>query len=156
MKKIFIFSDSHNNIGALNKLMPIMNESDMIISLGDVENDYTSLCILYEDKLVGVRGNCDIHSSLPEEKMIEVEGCKILLTHGHRYKVKRSTDELLIRAKELSVSAVLYGHTHQAEITTQENITLINPGHLRLSSDMSYCYCVISKGKIMARIVPLS
>ena len=59
--------------------------------------------------------------------MLEIQNKKILLTHGHRYRVKYGYDRLLSRAKEISADIVVFGHTHVPENTYIDNILLFNP-----------------------------
>jgi putative phosphoesterase len=155
MKKLVIFSDSHGNKAGINKLFPIMNEADYIICLGDVKGETEELEILYGDKFIRVRGNCDFDFSLKTERVIEIEGLKILITHGHEYRVKSSLLDLSARARELSVGTALYGHTHISAISEENGLSLINPGALGGHSTNTYCYAVITGGRILARIVPL-
>ena len=57
------------------------------------------------------------------------------------------------RAKELKANAVFYGHTHTADISEIDGITVINPGSAeRFSTNKSFCYCVVANGKITAVI----
>lgn len=155
MKKVVIFSDSHGNKAAINKLLPIMNEADYIICLGDVKDETEDLEILYNDKFIRIRGNCDFDYSVLTEQIIEIEGLKILITHGHEYRVKSSLLDLTARARELSASVALYGHTHIAVVTEENGLTLINPGALGGYGARTYCYAVITGGRILARTVPL-
>ena len=50
------------------------------------------------------------------------------------------------------------GHTHCADITTDGNITLINGGSMSYSylGERSYCYVVIDKKNIIAKIVKIA
>lgn len=152
MKSIVIVSDTHGNFSALEKILPIMKESDYVFCLGDYERDILAYKKELGDKIFSVSGNCDGGS---DEKILEIEGNKILLTHGHEYGVKNSLLKLVLRAKELGVNTVFYGHTHNADILCEEGVTLINPGCATRVGDSSYCYAVAHNGKITATIVPI-
>ena len=39
MKKIVVLSDTHGNYSSLEKLLPIINENDILIHLGDHDSD---------------------------------------------------------------------------------------------------------------------
>ncbi len=150
MKKITVISDTHGNICAVEKLLPIMKESDYVFHLGDFNQDIK----LYENelgsKVYSVLGNCDGGGS---DCVLEIDGVKILLTHGDRYGVKQSNYKLLLWAKELGVNVVFYGHTHDAKIEEVDGITLINPGCMTRYSENTYCYAVVYDGKITTQIV---
>lgn len=60
--------------------------------------------------------------------MVELEGVKILLCHGHRYHVKSTLLPLYLAARENGVRLALFGHTHTALLEEKDGITLLNPG----------------------------
>lgn len=150
MKKLFIFSDTHGNLSAIEKLIPIMRESDYIIHLGDVRTDLKVLDAELYNKTFFVLGNCDGGG---DDAVIDIEDVKILLTHGDKYGVKNSLLRLYYKAKEKGVNAVLFGHTHSAFIEEKDGITFINPGTMNRYSQKSYCYAVINGDKIIAKTV---
>ena len=152
MKKIVVISDTHGNISLIEKLLPIINESDYLIHLGDGIKDLVPFMRDIKAETIWVYGNCDGGG---EDKIIEIDGLKILLTHGDRHGVKNSLYALHARAKEEQVSVVFYGHTHVYSIIEEEGVTLINPGSLNDFLERSYCYAVIYGGKITAKIVPI-
>ena len=150
MKTLFIMSDTHGNANDIKKLLPIMEESDYVIHLGDYMSDTRYFSENIYEKLYAVKGNCDGGG---DDLVIEIENKKILLTHGDRYGVKQGNLKLLLKAKEIGADAVFYGHTHVPLIEEVENITFINPGTLSNYSEKTYCYAVIFNGKIIAKIV---
>ena len=152
MKTAIVVSDTHRNFSALEKLLPKMLENDYVFHLGDNDGDILSYRKELGDKIYSVKGNCDGGGA---DQIIEIEGVKILLTHGDKYNVKSSLYNLFLRAKELGVSVVFYGHTHVADIIKQEGITLINPGCMTTYGLKSYCYAVFHQGKLTAKIVDI-
>ena len=151
MKKLLILSDTHGNISGIEKLKNIMAESDYIIHLGDHQKDI-KLYKEFDNKIYSVLGNCDGGG---QDKIIEIEGLKILLTHGDKHGVKSGLLNLFLHAKELGVNAVFYGHTHCSLIEEKDGITFINPGAMSGVWGKSYCYAVIYNNKITAKIVDL-
>ena len=150
MKTFFIMSDTHGNTAEMKKLLPIMEESDFVIHLGDYATDKRCLSEKVYEKLYAVNGNCDGGG---DDLIIEAEGKKILLTHGDRYGVKKGLTELFFKAKEINADAVFYGHTHISDVTETGGVLLINPGTLSAYGEKTYCYAVIADGKITAKIV---
>ena len=151
MKTIFAFSDLH-----YKKLSPqlksVAAESDYVFFLGDGAVNLEELPL--HKGFYGVRGNCDT-LPLPKEECLEIEGIKVLLTHGDAYGVKDSLLRLEYHAKEQGCSLAFFGHTHFAEITEADGLTLINPGALGSSfGDASYAYTVITEGRAFTKIVP--
>ena len=152
MKKIVILSDTHRNLGAISSIYDIMRESDYIFHLGDHYDDLDFLAGEFKNKLYRVYGNCDAGYD-PKEIIVEIEGCRIFATHGDLYGVKRGNERLIARAKELGCNVALYGHTHRAEITEIDGLTVVNPGSAeRSSANKSFCYAVVSGEKFTAVI----
>ena len=151
MKKIVVISDTHRNKQALAKLADIMFESDYVFHLGDCYDDFMDYAYALKEKAFQVHGNCDWGSDT--EIVTEIEGHKILATHGHEYGVKQTRDKLYRRAKELGCDLVFYGHTHIAEIETVKGITFINPGCMTpYSPKKSFAYVVINGERVTAII----
>lgn len=87
----------------------------------------------------------------------EVEGKKLLITHGHLHNVKLNLDELIIHAKEIGVDAAIYGHTHCALNEVIDNILFFNPGSTIYPKygKESFGILEISEQKIKGTIVSL-
>jgi len=157
MKTILVISDTHKNMNSLQKLFPIMEESDYIIHLGDFSSDMEEFKKMYGEKLICIDGNCDFFSKGEIEKLIKIEEANILCCHGHKYGVKSGVEHLKEKGYELKADLCLFGHTHEAAIIKEENIMLVNPGCMtNMSSQKSYAYIVISGKKIVAKIVPIN
>lgn len=150
MKKLIILSDTHGNVSAMEQVFSIMKESDYIIHLGDCTADILLYKRDLSEKLYSVSGNCDGGGC---DLVLDIDGLKILLTHGDRYGVKSGLERLMFKAKEQGVDAVFYGHTHQASIDVCDGIIFINPGSMARFGERSYCYAVITNKKIIAKIV---
>lgn len=152
MKKIVVISDTHGNVAGLEKIRGILTENDVVIHCGDGCKDLSYFPEIKESYFV--RGNCDGLNR--DEKVIELEGKKILILHGHNHGVKGGLTRLKYYAQEKGVDVVFYGHTHKASIVEADGITFINPGNLsRYSANKSYCYVVISGDKLTSVIVPV-
>lgn len=129
MKKILVFSDSHGNIQnmvfAVKKSAP-----DMIVHLGDCWNDASRLHRAFPDiPMERVPGNCDYQQE-PAEKILLVEGKKILICHGHQYAVKSSLLTIELAAREKGVDLALFGHTHRVFYDIHNGVALFNPGSI--------------------------
>ena len=87
MKKILVLSDSHGNVNnmvtAVSRLQP-----DIIIHLGDCWADAEQLHRKFPMTIMEqVPGNCDCRQDIPE-RILLIEGKKILICHGHTFNVK--------------------------------------------------------------------
>lgn len=152
MKNIIVISDTHGSIPDNEILWEAFDNADYIFHLGDGKNEIAKLKEIYKDKLYYVYGNCDAISN-GLEQVVDIEGVKFFLTHGHNYKVKSSDVYLQLRGEELDADCCLYGHSHIPSITQVGNMQLINPGSLKYAR--TYCYMSVVNGKALAKIVEL-
>lgn len=155
MTTIVVLSDSHGNRRDIEGLFPVMEESDIIIHLGDTSQDGSFIRSRFPDKTYLLSGNCDIIKFGESELVLEVEGVKIFACHGHMYSVKSTTAKLVNRAKELGCTVALYGHTHSAAETEIDGVLTINPGTMSRYANKSYCYLVINGNKAVAKTVAI-
>lgn len=131
-----VVSDTHGNLEALQKAIAFCETNyaiDYYIHLGDGVGDMLRCiknCLINEQNTYLLKGNCDMFSSVVDEKVIEAEGLRLLLCHGHRYDVKSGLDKIVYKAKELEVDIVLHGHTHIPYNENIAGIQIINPGSL--------------------------
>ncbi len=125
--KILVFSDSHGRLGTMVDAME-KERPQRVFFLGDNYRDGELLAGCYpEVPMDMVKGNCDFCRG-PDELVVEVEGVKFLLTHGHKYYVKSGTWRLPEAAKKAGAGMVCFGHTHEALNQPEEGIWLFNPG----------------------------
>lgn len=153
MKSFIIVSDSHRNRAALDNLDGVFAECDYIVHLGDLSTDGGYIRNKYPDKTIVINGNCDLDKMSDDEKVVEVEGVKIFMCHGHTYGVKQALFHLAEEAKSAGCSIALYGHTHCAKVDEIDGVKLINPGNLSRYSSNSYCYLAVHNGKATEVIV---
>jgi putative phosphoesterase len=129
---ILVISDSHHDIEAVRKVLSLYNKNiHMAIHLGDHDEDLTACKRDFPSlEMYTVAGNCDPYTTTAKERIIAVNGCKILLIHGHHQNVKSGGDRLAYYAEEKGVNACLYGHTHQPAEFTRGPVYFFNPGSL--------------------------
>ena len=77
-----------------------------------------------------VAGNNDFFSDLPREEEIELDGNKVLVTHGNYYGVSMDISGVAEEAKSRDCDAVFFGHTHKPVIEEIDGVLAINPGSL--------------------------
>ena len=145
MKTMVVVSDVHYDRSTLRKIEQVMDEADYVVVCGDGFLSLADYLVKYDKKLIAVKGNCD-GVSLDTEITFEVEGVKVLVTHGDKYSVKTDLTRLFYRAKEVLADLVLFGHTHIAVVEKEEDVTLVNPGSLSLPANFekSYAYVVVN------------
>lgn len=142
--RIGVISDTHMVISSIERLEKEIKGVDILIHLGDNVEDIATIKKYYKGEIINVKGNCDFSEGVPSDRLIEVCGKKIFLTHGHRYGVKENLSRLRYKALETGADIVLYGHTHIAKIDFEEGIWYINPGSASLPRDGDRSYVIIS------------
>lgn len=155
--KILVISDTHGDTNKAEEAIKSNKEINMIIHLGDYFRDAQKLSGMFPDIPVEyIYGNSDFMvENVPAEKMLEVCGKKIFITHGHRYSVKWDYGRLYKKAEELKADMILFGHTHVPEIIEKDDVFLLNPGSTsdpRDESDESYAIIDIVGDKVVPKI----
>lgn len=135
---ILVLSDSHASMRFMRRCVQSIHP-DAVIHLGDYYDDGQAL----QEEFPGipfhlVPGNCDKYRCPPDTPQslgYAVCGMRMLMTHGHMFYVKSGTGALTAQARRMGVQAALYGHTHQAQCTREEDgLWVINPGSAAYSA----------------------
>lgn len=125
---VAVVSDTHGVSEYIKKVANVITKADILIHLGDNISDLDELKIKFTGTVYGVKGNCDFENSIPKELLIDIEGKKILITHGDRYNVKAGINTLYYSALEKKVDVALFGHSHIPLIVEQDGVLFVNPG----------------------------
>lgn len=129
--RILVISDTHIPRTANDLPHEIYDEIprvDMILHAGDFAEKslYDKLSSLKPTTAVfGNMDSTELHQALKAKEIIEVEGFKIGLTHGHG-----SPRDLIetVRKEFRGVDAIVYGHSHASENTVRDKVLFFNPG----------------------------
>lgn len=125
--KILVFSDSHGRLGLMMDAME-QERPRRVFFLGDNYRDGQALADAYPDIPMDiVAGNCDFCVG-PDELLVEVEGVRFLLVHGHRHSAKSGMDRLVDAGERKGAAVVCFGHTHDALNMPMRGVWLFNPG----------------------------
>jgi putative phosphoesterase len=155
--KILVVSDTHGDTKKAEEVIRKNRGAAMVIHLGDYFRDAEKLSGMFpEVSFEYISGNSDfMMNGVPAEKLIEVGGKRIFITHGHRYSVKWGYERLFRKVEEQQADILLFGHTHIPEIIEENGYIILNPGSTsepRGDSNESYGVIEISESKISARI----
>ena len=155
--RILVISDTHGDTNKAEEAIRSNKEINLIIHLGDYFRDAQKLSNLFPNiPIEYIYGNSDFMiDDVPAEKMLDVCGKKIFITHGHRYSVKWDYDKLFKKAEELHADILLFGHTHIPDIVKRNQYYVMNPGSTsdpRDDSDESYAIIEIDNGKLAPKI----
>lgn len=147
MIRLLVFSDSHGVRQPMKDLYDRYS-NDGVIHLGDHIADARWLLQRTNGHPVyQVLGNCDLGEMGYERQVLELEGAKILMMHGHRYGVKSGYGTALAAAKAEEAQAVLFGHTHIPFMERRDGILMLNPGALR-NPNREYAIIEIENGTV--------
>lgn len=131
--RILVVSDSHGRNDYVVQAVEQAERTgyiDVLIHLGDVEDDVEELESLIDGDTYIVAGNNDGGLALPDHMTIELCGKRIFLTHGHRYMVNYDLNRLGMFGTMNRMDIVMFGHTHYPYLDRGEDIMLLNPGSL--------------------------
>ncbi len=125
--RIGVISDSHGDIALMKKIVQAMGDIDIYIHLGDFVNDAKR--VFKGKKFYFVKGNCDLTND-KEELVLELNGYKFLITHGHQFNIKFGYNNIYYRALEWDADIVLFGHTHMPISIWYQGRLFFNPGSI--------------------------
>lgn len=158
--EILVISDSHRKLNNVYKVIDNLQKSiNIIIHCGDNVDDAKKIKAKYDIPLEMVKGNCDFDPFSVGEVFLEIEGKKILVTHGHNYNVKYGLTNLYYKGLERGADIILFGHSHCAGISETNGIYMINPGSIsepRDGGNPSYALVSISNGRVFPVICRLN
>ncbi len=155
--KILVVSDTHRNFAILNEVVNKNLDADLIIHLGDGENEARDVHNLHPEKpMIYVGGNCD-YGSHKQWHVVNACGYKIFCCHGHNEDIHSGLGLLVSKAKAEDCKIALYGHSHLYRTEIVDDVFVMNPGSLdspRNHNDPSYGVILLSStGEIQMNII---
>jgi len=133
--KIGVVSDTHRNKSFLEEVVEWLTKRQRIATLYHLGDDCEDVVDLSEQgiDIIQVPGIYDPKykdGTLGHKQIDTVLGLRILLVH---FLGKDITED------DRTVSdIILYGHTHKAELTLEDGLLLMNPGHLKAKLDKQF------------------
>ena len=142
--KILICSDSHRRLDLFQKVIE-KEVPQIVLFTGDHSMDAIDMSLIYNEiQFFIVKGNTDfIDYETPDKLILELEGKKIMLVHGHLFGVKSYMQKLEEEAEKEGVDICFFGHTHISYYKKVKEILYVNPGALQNGK-----YAVWEKDKI--------
>lgn len=128
--RIGVVSDIHGGFDELQQALKAMGPIDLLLHAGDGRRDVDRLLLETTIPCQRVAGNCDFAGDLPNDLQLALDRWNVFLTHGHHYGVKQGLMRIGLKAKEMGVDLVVFGHTHQPYHGAYHGVTLFNPGSL--------------------------
>ena len=151
--KIAVVSDTHGLLRP--EVLPALRGVASILHLGDVGDPKILNTLRQHAPVTAVRGNIDTSgpcSRLPETEVVLIEGGYLYLLHN--------IDALHLDPAAAKFSAVLYGHSHKADIRRHKGVLYFKPGscgprRFNLAVTMGYLH-VAEDGSIEPEILDLA
>ncbi|MBE6739513.1 MAG: metallophosphoesterase [Ruminococcaceae bacterium] len=142
--KILVLSDTHGNIKSIISLLIKHADIKDVFFLGDNTNDIDAVKEQFSDRVFHcVSGNCDFSSPYKSSDIASVNGTRIFFTHGHKYGVKYTLENLKATARENNCALALFGHTHCSLSAYDDGLYIVNPGSPSFPRDSFPSYAVI-------------
>ena len=150
--KIGVLSDTHGLLRP--EVLPALEGVERILHLGDVGDAKILDALRKIAPVTAVRGNIDRKgpcSRIPETEVLLLEGSYIYLLHN--------IETLHLDPAAAKFAALLYGHSHKAEIRRHKGVLYFNPGscgprRFNLGVTMGYLH-IAADGSIQPEIVKL-
>ena len=124
--KLLIIGDTHGHPERIDEALEQAGPVDLLIHTGDGWKDPDHLPAALS--VVKVTGNCDRGVRGPAERLLDLGGHRIFVTHGHKHHVKYDLNRLYFNAREEKADIVVYGHTHQRAAEQVGDLLFLNPG----------------------------
>ncbi|UNC90889.1 metallophosphoesterase family protein [Candidatus Contubernalis alkaliaceticus] len=155
--RIAVFSDTHGNVIMMEKILTTMDSVDLLIHAGDFYQDAVKLSQRLPSLSVkAVVGNCDYPRLSPQELILELEGIRIYVIHGHSLDPGDFYNALIAEGKRVKAQLVIFGHTHLASRFEREGIIFLNPGSIsgpRMGNGPSCGMVQLNDGVIEVEII---
>lgn len=156
-----ILSDTHGDLSRMFAAADYIRalKPDALIHLGDFCADAEAMAKELRLELHAVAGNCDAgRTTHPAADVLEAEGARILLCHGHTYDVGETPQRLIWAAQERECTAALFGHTHRQFLEKEDGVLLMNPGSLcrPRGTEAGLGLLTVEKGAVRGLLLPFS
>lgn len=126
--EILVLSDSHGKVDHMVRAVEQFHPRQ-VLHLGDCVRDAQALERQFPQLPVTmVPGNCDWGQTGEPERLLEIEGVRILMLHGHTRHVKSSPMAAVYAAREYGADVLLFGHTHVPLVDYDGALWVMNPG----------------------------
>ncbi len=156
-----VLSDTHGDLSRMFAAADYIRalKPDALIHLGDFCSDAEAMAKELRLELHAVAGNCDAgRTTYPVVDVLEAEGARILLCHGHTYDVGETPQRLIWAAQERECTAALFGHTHRQFLEKEDGVLLMNPGSLcrPRGTEAGLGLLTVEKGAVRGLLLPFS
>lgn len=149
--RIGVISDTHGLLRS--EAVHALVGCGHILHAGDIGDDEILQALQNIAPVTAIRGNVDRSgacAALPATEAVEIAGMLFYLVHRR--------EDLDLQPQAAGLAAVIFGHSHQHEISWKDDVLYVNPGsagpkRFRLPVTVGILECI--EGKLIPRIVTL-
>ncbi len=126
--KIGVVSDTHDRV--LGALFEALDGVEEILHAGDIASEDALTEIEAIAPVTAVHGNMDdagLRARLSPELLLDREGIRIALLHGHR-QGRAQVDDFVEKYSVIGPDLVIFGHTHEPLSRVWDRVHYFNPG----------------------------
>lgn len=119
--RIGVISDTHGLLRS--QAIEALQSCAHILHAGDIGDDRILTALRKIAPVTAIRGNVDLQgkcAALPATEALELGGRLFYLVHDRK--------DLDLNPRAASIAAVIFGHSHQPEITWRDDVLYFNPG----------------------------
>jgi uncharacterized protein len=138
--------------------MRLLEDADLLLHGGDIVSPGALEELASLGPVQAVAGNMDqpdLQATLPERRIVEVEGVRIGIVHDAGPRIGR---EQRLCAAFPGCAVIVYGHTHVPQLEHRGGVWIVNPGsptERRSAAAHSMALLRVSDGAVEPRLVPL-
>ena len=149
--QIGIISDTHGLLRP--EAVEALAGVNYILHAGDVGDIAILETLRSIAPVTAIRGNVDVSGAcarLPATEVVELGGCLFYLLHA--------IQDLDVVPAAAGISAIVYGHSHRAEVQERDGVVYVNPGSAgpkRFQLPVTMARAVVADRQIRVRIVLL-
>jgi len=149
--QIGIISDTHGLLRP--EAVEALAGVNFILHAGDVGDIAILETLRSIAPVTAIRGNVDVSGAcarLPATEVVELGGCLFYLLHA--------IQDLDVVPAAAGISAIVYGHSHRAEVQERDGVVYVNPGSAgpkRFQLPVTMARAVVADRQIRVRIVSL-
>ena len=126
--KILILGDTHAQDDIFLRILSVEKNIDVMLHTGDFEGSEFVYSELSDFPFYYIAGNNDFFTDAPYERIVELDSCRIFMTHGHRYNLHRGYMDLYREAVRQGASIAVFGHSHEPVAEYCKGVLMLNPG----------------------------
>ena len=131
MTAVAVIADTHLPRGTRrlpDECVARLREADLILHAGDFAAESVLEELEEFAPVAAVYGNVDepaLRARLPKERVVDVDGLRIGMTHVAGPALGRETR---LRRRFPDCDAIVYGHTHVPQVDVSDGVWILNPG----------------------------